>query len=74
MLITSAATVLPLDAESGEATELKGLRVSVGASEAEKCERCWHHSETVGQNEQHPTLCSRCVENVEGDGEVRHYA
>ena len=74
VLITSAATVLPLDAESGEATELKGLRVSVAASEAEKCERCWHHSETVGQNEQHPTLCSRCVENVEGDGEVRHYA
>jgi len=74
VLITSGAVVKPLSEEGGEATDLDGLRVAVLASEAEKCERCWHHSETVGSDERHPTLCGRCVENVEGDGEVRHYA
>ena len=74
VLITSGAVVKPLSEEGGEATDLDGLRVAVMASGAEKCERCWHHSETVGSDERHPTLCGRCVENVEGDGEVRHYA
>ena len=74
VLITSGAVVKSLSEEGGEATDLDGLRVAVMASDAEKCERCWHHSETVGSDERHPTLCGRCVENVEGDGEVRHYA
>ena len=52
---------------------MKGLRVDVKASAAEKCERCWHHNETVGQDAKHPTLCSRCVTNVEGDGEIRRF-
>ena len=73
ILITSAAQVHDFDAAAGAETELKTLRVEVTASAHEKCERCWHHSDTVGQNSQHPTLCSRCVDNVEGDGEVRRF-
>ena len=34
----------------------------------EKCERCWSYSETVGKNEAHSTLCSRCADVVE-----KHY-
>ncbi|MFP3928948.1 MAG: zinc finger domain-containing protein, partial [Desulfobacteraceae bacterium] len=30
-----------------------------------KCERCWIHDPTVGQNGQHPTICSRCAEALE---------
>jgi isoleucyl-tRNA synthetase len=74
VLLTSAATLADFSDDSGHATELKTLRVGVAPSAHEKCERCWHHSADVGTNEQHPTLCGRCVENVEGDGEVRHYA
>lgn len=74
VLITSGAVVSDFAADAGEETELEGLRVAVKASEKEKCERCWHHTDDVGNNEQHPTLCGRCVENVEGGGEVRHYA
>ena len=74
VLITSGVQLLDFNAEAGVATELAGLRVQVKASQHEKCERCWHHSDDIGQNVQHPTLCGRCVENVEGDGEVRRFA
>lgn len=74
VLITSKAEVKPLaDADVAEG-ELSGLAVKVVASQAEKCPRCWHYSDTVGQNSEHPHLCSRCVENVAGEGETRQFA
>jgi isoleucyl-tRNA synthetase len=51
-----------------------GLTVEVKASAATKCERCWHYSDDVGHNPEHPTLCGRCDSNLHGDGEVRHFA
>ncbi len=51
-----------------------GLTVEVKASEATKCERCWHYIDDVGHNPAHPTLCGRCDSNLHGDGEVRHFA
>jgi len=76
VLITSTATVLPIAERSEEAvaTELDGLWVVVKASQQEKCVRCWHHRSDVGQDKDHPELCGRCVENVAGKGEKRHYA
>ena len=50
------------------------LRIEVTPTEAEKCDRCWHHSSDVGTNEQHPSLCGRCISNLEGTGEVREHA
>ncbi len=38
-----------------------------------KCARCWHHREDVGRHEDHPTLCGRCVDNVDGNGEHRRW-
>ena len=29
-----------------------------------KCERCWIHAASVGENEAYPTLCAKCVEIV----------
>lgn len=29
-----------------------------------KCERCWVYSETVGQDNEHPTLCSKCADVI----------
>ncbi|MAT92356.1 MAG: isoleucine--tRNA ligase [Halioglobus sp.] len=75
-LITSAAQLLPLDAadEDAVATGMDGLRLRVTALQQDKCERCWHRREDVGSLPAHPTLCGRCVENVDGDGELRRYA
>jgi len=73
ILITSQASILPLS-EKPEAlalSEMADLALSVEKSNAEKCVRCWHRRSDIGQNEQHPELCLRCVENVEGEGEIR---
>lgn len=76
VLITSGATV-KVSAEKtddAEQTEVSGLFVSVAKTAGEKCVRCWHHREDVGSHAGHEELCGRCVTNVDGDGEVRHYA
>ena len=75
VLITSTANVstdnAPTDAVK---TEMTGLSVQVVASAGAKCERCWHHRQDVGVNTAHPGLCLRCIDNVEGDGELRAFA
>jgi len=61
--------------DSAVLIELEGADVWVSAtvSEAPKCVRCWHRREDVGTHAEHPELCSRCVSNVEGPGEVRRW-
>ena len=75
-LIVSRASVKPLQEADAAAvsTELKNLKLAVTASAHSKCERCWHHREDVGQQASHPTLCVRCVENIDGAGEQREFA
>jgi isoleucyl-tRNA synthetase len=78
VLITSAATLAPLNAvESEDVIKLRnGSRILVQAapSEYQKCVRCWHHREDVGSHADHPELCGRCIVNIDGDGEQRRYA
>ncbi|HUH86849.1 MAG TPA: isoleucine--tRNA ligase [Pusillimonas sp.] len=50
------------------------LRIEVKATEHAKCERCWHHRPDVGHDEQHPSLCGRCVSNLFSTGEERRHA
>lgn len=40
------------------------LEIKVEKAEGEKCERCWVISKSVGTDSEHPTLCSRCCENL----------
>ncbi|HOV20277.1 MAG TPA: class I tRNA ligase family protein, partial [Ottowia sp.] len=50
------------------------LQASASASKHQKCERCWHYRADVGHDAEHPTLCGRCVSNLYGNGESRHFA
>lgn len=77
VLITSGATVHPVsavDPSKVRPSEMEGLLLEIHASEHAKCDRCWHHREDVGQHADHPLLCGRCVENIEGKGESRAFA
>jgi isoleucyl-tRNA synthetase len=61
VFITSAITLVAGDAVSA----------GVIASNAVKCERCWHYRDDVGADAAHPTLCGRCTSNLYGEGEQR---
>jgi len=76
VVITSKARVENFDSAPDQAaeTEVPGLKIRVAKSEYQKCTRCWHHREDVGSMDQHPELCTRCVDNVDGSGEVRQFA
>ncbi|MCW8887802.1 MAG: class I tRNA ligase family protein, partial [Gammaproteobacteria bacterium] len=78
VLITSQANLSNQAAPEGavEVTLNSGDKVSivVAASEQQKCDRCWHYREDVGSHSDHPELCGRCVENVDGEGEQRKFA
>jgi isoleucyl-tRNA synthetase len=75
VLITSNAHVVegmaPVNAVG---TDVDGLAVLVEPSEDAKCVRCWHQCADVGNVPAHEELCGRCVENVDGNGEVRYFA
>ena len=75
-LITSAAATAPLAEAPADAvvTEVEGLKLKIVKSAHAKCGRCWHLRADVGSHAEHPELCSRCVSNIEGKGEVRHHA
>ena len=85
VLITSSATLKPMGAAPADsqnntaqtdnnADESVDLIVEVSAATGTKCVRCWHIRDDIGTDAAHPELCARCVTNVSGDGEVRHYA
>jgi isoleucyl-tRNA synthetase len=50
------------------------LKVAVIKSSAEKCVRCWHRHKSVGSSSNHPELCIRCEQNLDGPGEDRKFA
>ena len=48
-----------------------GLRIHVERADGKKCLRCWNYSIHVGESEDYPDFCERCVaalEEIERDG------
>jgi isoleucyl-tRNA synthetase len=79
VLITSAARAHPVAEPPRDAVHFTlgskdEMWVQVTPSSHTKCVRCWHLREDVGSHAEHPELCGRCVDNVAGQGEVRHFA
>ena len=56
LFITSAVEVEPNSTEE--------LAVEVALAEGSKCQRCWNVKPSVGQAEDYPQFCARCVEVV----------
>jgi isoleucyl-tRNA synthetase len=62
-IFITSKVVLKKDADldgAYESPNVEGLKIGVQPAGTQKCERCWVHDETVGNNSQHPTICSRC--------------
>ncbi len=78
VLITSAATIHAADERPDAAVAVEDdenrFWIHVIETSAQKCVRCWHRRDDVGSVSDHPELCTRCVENVQGPGETRRYA
>ncbi|MGQ0501889.1 MAG: isoleucine--tRNA ligase [Panacagrimonas sp.] len=69
----AAGSEAPADAQRFELEGGGVLSLVASPSVHAKCERCWHQRSDVGAHAAHPALCGRCVDNVEGAGEVRHF-
>ncbi len=76
VMMTSYANVDDINQAPSEAstTEAGSFRIQARPSSYAKCVRCWHRRADVGQYEKHPELCGRCIENIEGEGELRLFA
>lgn len=75
LLLTSYAELKPLAQapDQAQATTLDALQVVVKPCDKPKCERCWHRRDDVGEDPEYPDLCQRCLSNIYGAGEKRHY-
>ena len=77
-LITSHARVhRAASAPTGAAAALnsgsEAVWVQVKPTQDAKCVRCWQRRPDVGAHAAHPQLCGRCITNIEGPGEERHF-
>ncbi|MBI5750316.1 MAG: class I tRNA ligase family protein, partial [Nitrospinae bacterium] len=72
IFIVSSVDILPASAFSLQPSALKsdeieGLFLSVSQALGKKCERCWNYNESVGENNEHPTVCNRCIGNLSNE-------
>lgn len=47
--------------------------VSAQPTSKTKCLRCWHFRADVGSVAEHPEICGRCADNIDGAGEDRRW-
>ncbi|MBW1852948.1 MAG: isoleucine--tRNA ligase, partial [Deltaproteobacteria bacterium] len=71
ILIVSSAELVQADQldDGIESETIPGVKIKVSPSNDQKCERCWIHDPTVGQDNNHPTICKRCLDVLE---EITH--
>ena len=41
--------------------EMPVIKVLITKAPGNKCERCWGYSETVGEDQEYPTICCKCA-------------
>jgi isoleucyl-tRNA synthetase len=76
LLITSYAKVVATESPPETASKVgeEGVWIEVKPSTNAKCIRCYQLRADVGSDPKHPEICARCVSNVDGPGEERHFA
>jgi isoleucyl-tRNA synthetase len=54
-------------------TGRSGVWIALKPTSDPKCVRCWQRRPDVGSHPNHPEICGRCVRNIDGPGEDRHF-
>jgi len=64
IFIVSSVNLVKIDQikEGTESEVIQGLKIKAIPSTDPKCERCWVHDPTVGHDNNHPTICKRCLD------------
>lgn len=66
-IVSKVCLVTPSELTDGLAgTEVSGLQIQIEPAGAQKCERCWVRADSVGQFEDHPSICHRCHSALAG--------
>ena len=62
IFIVSSVDLAEIDQVEGgfESETVPGLKVKASPSSDPKCERCWIHDPSVGDDKNHPNTCKRC--------------
>ncbi|MHB8896738.1 MAG: isoleucine--tRNA ligase [Candidatus Geothermincolia bacterium] len=68
LLIVSAVEVFDLSSFEGARAAEGDTEVVVMRAPGEKCQRCWNYSPRVGEREDKPDICERCVAALESIG------
>lgn len=63
-IVSHAEVVGDLENAPQDAQKFDEMSIVVEQASGETCERCWVVSETVGEEEEHSTLCSSCASIV----------
>lgn len=65
-IVSSVDMVETNEIEDGlESETIPGLKIKVSPSLDPKCERCWVHDPTVGDDNNQPTICKRCLKALD---------
>jgi isoleucyl-tRNA synthetase len=65
LLNVSEITTFHLPSKEATDKDVAGFPFAqVERATGQKCERCWHYENDVGQTNEHPTICARCVQAV----------
>jgi isoleucyl-tRNA synthetase len=61
LIVSQFAVVDKQPGGAGVIKEFPGFGIAIAKADGEKCERCWNITPTVGKDEEHKTICERCL-------------
>ncbi len=61
LIVSDVQMVEEKEEDFAKGENYSALFIKAVKSSDRKCERCWNYRPSVGQDGEHPTLCSRCV-------------
>ncbi len=75
LFLTSHVDLRPAPAPAGSfpIEGLEGAHLRLERASGQRCGRCWHYREDVGDHPDHPDLCGRCFGNLFDAGERRAF-